>query len=36
MVEHNYEVGRQYFSYERAENELRSILQRPATVGRGE
>jgi glycosyltransferase involved in cell wall biosynthesis len=29
MVEHNYEIGRQYFSYDRVETELRAILAKP-------
>ena len=36
MVEHNYEVGRRFFSYERVETELHSILQRPAVLGYAE
>jgi len=29
MVEHNYEIARQFFSYDRVENELLAILQKP-------
>ena len=29
MVEHNYEVGRRFFSFERAEAALRAILAKP-------
>lgn len=29
MVEHNYELGRRYFSYERVEAELRGLLTQP-------
>ena len=29
MVDHNYEIAKKYFSYQRAESELRSILTEP-------
>lgn len=32
MVEHNYELARRYFSYDRVENELRSLLSPPWAV----
>jgi len=34
MVEHNYEVAAQFFSYEVVEDELRSIIQRPQNIYR--
>ena len=33
MVEHNYEVGRHYFSYGRLEKELRAMLAKPRLAG---
>jgi len=34
MVEHNYEVASQFFSYEVLEEELRLIIQRPQNIYR--
>jgi hypothetical protein len=29
VVEHNFEIARQYFSYDRVETELRALLAKP-------
>lgn len=34
IAEHNYEVGRRFFSFERVEEELRSLLTKPRQAGR--
>jgi hypothetical protein len=32
MVEHNYETARKFFSYDRVEQELQAILNKPRLV----
>ncbi len=34
MVDHNYEVARQYFSFDGARTELAAILEKPALIPR--